>query len=295
LRSINLNIADYNIRLEATPSGPDLILSERFRGNTTGNIDSNLLIRVHSSSYLIPGDARRMFHAPYVEEVNGLSIKKGEEFWSIYKHSSGLYLKSVLPLSPKPKSAILRFSLTAREWDLFIDNCDERTDPLEYPIDGLILYYLTIIHGDIFIHASGVNHSGSGYLFSGVSGKGKTTMSLLWKMAGARIIHDDRLIIRNISGKYIMYNTPVYNIDKPAESALSRIYLIDHGEKNEMIPMSGAAAVSKVMANCIQHNWNSAIIARLMGSVSIMCNTIPVIQLLFRPDRTVIDFLLDYE
>ena len=114
-------------------------------------------------------------------------------------------------------------------------------------------------------------------------------------MAGARIIHDDRLIIRNISGKYMMYNTPVYNNDRPAVSALSRIYLIEHGEKNEMIPVSGAAAVSKVMANCIQHNWDPQIIARLMGSVSIMCNTIPIIRLLFRPDRTVIDFLLDYE
>ena len=236
-----------------------------------------------------------MFHAPCVEELNGLRIKEGDEFWSIYKHNSGLYLKSILPLSETSKSAVLRFSLTSREWDLFIDNCNEETDPLEYPIDGLILYYLTAIHGDIFIHASGVNHSGSGYLFSGISGKGKTTMSLLWKMAGARIIHDDRLIIRNITGKYKMYNTPVYNNDRPSDSVLSRIYLIEHGEKNEMVPIHGATAVSKVMANCIQHNWGPEIIARLMGSVSIMCNTIPVIRLLFKPDRTVIDFLLDYE
>ena len=72
--------------------------------------------------------------------------------------------------------------------------------------------------GDIMIHASGVNHSGHGYLFSGTSGSGKTTMAKLWDKAGARVIHDDRLIIRNIAGSYKMYNTPIYMNDIPTES-----------------------------------------------------------------------------
>jgi len=49
------------------------------------------------------------------------------------------------------------------------------------------------------------------------------------------------------------------------------------------------------MANCIQHNWNPEIIARLMGAISIMCTTIPVVRLFFKPDRSIIDFILDYE
>jgi len=46
------------------------------------------------------------------------------------------------------------------------------------------------------IHASGVNNAGHGYIFSGVSGKGKSTMAKLWDNSGARVIHDDRLILR---------------------------------------------------------------------------------------------------
>jgi hypothetical protein len=295
MRNYNLNIAGYNIRIESTPDGPDLNPSERFRGNISGDGSSDILLRVHSASYLIPDDSVRTFHAPYVEEINGLKINKGEEFWSIYKHRSDLFIKTTFPMLPGSGSGVLKFSLTTREWDLYFDNSLEGRDPLEYPLDGLLLYYLTVVHGDIFIHASGINHSGSGYLFSGVSGKGKTTMSLLWNMAGGKVIHDDRLIIRNIKGKYRMFNTPVYKNDKPSESVLSRIYLIDHGDRNSMIPVKGATAVSLVMANCIQHNWSPEIIARLMGSVSIMCNTIPVIRLLFKPDRSIIDFLLDYE
>lgn len=295
LRNYNLNIAGYNIRIESTPDGPDLKPAERFKQNITAEGSSDILLRVHSASYLIPDDSERTFHAPYIEERNGLRIQKGDDFWSIYRHRTDIFIKTIFPLLSKPGTGVLKFSLTTREWDLYLDNNATERDPLEYPLDGLLLYYLTVMHGDIFIHASGVNHSGSGYLFSGVSGKGKTTMSLLWNMAGGKVIHDDRLIIRNISGKYRMYNTPVYQNDKPSESVLSRIYLIDHGDKNSMIPVNGASAVSLLMANCIQHNWSADIIARLMGSVSIMCNTIPVIRLLFKPDRSIIDFLLDYE
>jgi hypothetical protein len=176
-----------------------------------------------------------------------------------------------------------------------VKGAGNEVDPFEYPIDGLILYYLTVIHGDIMIHASGVNHSGHGYIFSGVSGKGKSTIAKLWDNAQAKVIHDDRLIIRNIAGTWKMFNTPVYNDDVPRESPLSRIYLIEHGIENKFIPVRGATAVSLVMANCIQHNWSPEIIARIMGSLSMMCSNIPVVKLSFKPDKSIIDFILEYE
>jgi hypothetical protein len=167
---------------------------------------------------------------------------------------------------------------------------------MEYPLDGLILYYLTVIYGDIMIHASGINNAGHGYIFSGVSGKGKTTMAKLWDNSGATVIHDDRLIIRHTGmGGFVMHNTPVYRNDMPHQSPLHKIFLIEHGKKNELIPVRGASCISLLMANCIQHNWNPEIIARLLGSVSIMCSVIPAYRLIFKPDRSVIDLILDYE
>jgi len=166
---------------------------------------------------------------------------------------------------------------------------------MEYPLDGLILYYLTVIHGDIMIHASGVNNAGHGYIFSGISGKGKTTMATLWDKAGARIIHDDRLILRNSGNGYVMYNTPVYKNDEPAQSPVNGIFIIDHGLKNEMAPVRGATAISMVMANCIQHNWDSGIIKGLLGSVSAICAEIPVFKLRFKPDINVIHRICENE
>lgn len=295
MRNYNLNIAGYNIRFEASDDGPELIPSKRFLSYLSNNSDPDILINVLSRPFSLPADSKRVFHAPLIEGINGEIIKNSDNFWSIYSNGTDIFIKTVFPHSGPEKTAILKFSLTGRKWDLYIDGAVGETDPLEYPLDGLVLYYLTVIHGDIMIHASGVNHSGYGFVFSGISGKGKTTLAKLWDEAGAKVIHDDRLIIRNNSGTYKIFNTPVYNNDAPAESPLTRIYIIEHGTENRIVPVKGASAISQVMTNCIQHNWNHEIIERLMGTLSIMCATIPVSKLFFKPDRSIVNYIIDHE
>ena len=257
--------------------------------------DNDLIIRVHVGAKVLPDDAERVFHAPFVEEINGLRIQHNPEFWSIWKYNSDLFIKVVFPVSSNEKQAVLKFSLKTMQWDLWIECNEKQVDPFEYPLDGLILYYLTVINNDIMIHASGINHQGKGYLFSGVSGKGKTTISGLWDNFGAQVIHDDRLILRNTVDGYIMHNTPVYNNDVPGAAPLERIFIIEHGTENKIIPVSGANAVSLVMANCIQHNWGPETVAPLLYSVSDLCGKMKVFKLSFIPDRSVIDSILAYE
>lgn len=295
MRNYNLNIAGYNIGFESADPGPELVPSIRFHRNICPKTETDLHIIIHSGSLDLPVEAERVFHAPFVEEVNGIQIRHKANFWSIWKNRSDLYIKTILPLFSTEKNAVLKFSLSDKQWDMWLDGDENDIDPFEYPLDGLILYYLTVMHGDIMIHASGVNNLGHGFLFSGVSGKGKTTMARLWDNSGAKVVHDDRLILRNRGTGYQMYNTPVYNNDEPHYSPLSKIFIIEHGVENKLVPVKGAIAVSLVMANCIQHNWGPDIIARLLGSVSIMCNTIPVMKLSFLPDKSVIDLILENE
>lgn len=295
MRNYNLYIAGYNIRFESGSDGPELIPSQRFLRNVIQDFNSDIRISVHSGSCNLPESAERVFHAPLVEEINGIQVRHKTNFWSIWKFHTELYIKTLFPLIIPERNAVLKFSLTSREWDLWIDGTEATIDPFEYPLDGLILYYLTAIQGDIMIHASGVNNAGHGYIFSGISGKGKSTIAMLWDKCGAKVIHDDRLIIRNTGNSYRMYNTPVYNNDTPADSPLNKIFVIDHGLENRIVRVKGALAVSLVMANCIQHNWGSDIIARLLGSISIMCGKIPVARLSFKPDQSIIDHILENE
>jgi hypothetical protein len=291
VRNFNLKIADYNLGFEAAAEEPDLIVSPKFIRYINSDSSPEIRIWVHSGSVDLPAAAERVFHAPLVEEINGILINNNPEFWSIWKYDSVLFIKTILPLSSSQKSAVLKFSLTEKEWDLWIETDKNEIDPFGYPLDGLILYYLTVINNDIMIHASGVNYKEKGLLFSGVSGKGKSTMAGLWDNHEATVIHDDRLIIRKSITGYKMFNTPVYNNDEPLSSSLDKIFIIEHGIENKMITLREASAVSQVMANCIQHSWGQAIISGLLESVSEMCRLLPTCALFFKPDRSIIDYI----
>jgi hypothetical protein len=299
MRNYCLNIAGYKIRLETSDLGPDLIPSARFRrflniAPENSTID-DLIIKVHSGTKDLPEGSRRIFHAPFTEEINGERINHQFEFWSIWKHDSDLFFKVVFPLAVPAKKATVKFSLKERYWDMWFEGSNNPADPLEYPLDGLILYYLTVIQKDIMIHASGIFHEGRGYIFSGVSGKGKTTIAGLWNNFGAQLIHDDRLILRKSQDGYTMYNTPVYEDEEPFQAPLNRIYIIEHGTVNRTIPLSGANAVSAVISNCIQHNWGTEIVSGLLGSVSDLCGKVDVAKLVFKPDQSVIEHILENE
>jgi len=295
MRHYNLNIAGYKIRFESSVNGPDLVPSERFSEFIYNGSDFDISIRIHSGRYDVPRGAEKVFNAPYVEEINGIQVRKNDKFWSVHARQNDLFIRTSFPLSTEKKKAVLKFSLNSTNWDMWIDGSGREADPMEYPFDGLIMYYITTIYRDIMIHASGINNAGRGYIFSGVSGRGKTTMAKLWDRSGAKVIHDDRLIIRNTPGGFMMYNTPVYKNDSPRESNLNRIFLIEHGEKNMIIPVSGAECISLIMANCIQHNWNQEIITRLLGAVSKIGVSVPAAKLRFKPDMSVIEHILDNE
>jgi len=295
VRNYSLNIAGYKIRFENNSDETDIIPSQRFSKYISTEIEYDFLIRIHKGKIILPDNAVKVFDAPHIVEINNIRIKKSDDFWSVFQDRDDLFITVTFPDLDEKRSAMLKFSLHNREWDLRIDNPGKSFDPMEYPLDGLILYYLTVISGDIMIHGSGVNYKGNGYLFSGISGKGKTTMAKLWDNHGAEIIHDDRLIIRKTTTGYSMYNTPVYRNDEPRKSDISTIFLIGHGAENEIIPVRGASAISMVMANCIQHNWDPGIIKGLIETISQICATIPVYRLLFKPDSSIIEYLLKNE
>ena len=297
MSNLYLNIANYIIQLNSQEI--NLVPGRRFQNYLVRDSSSinkiNLKLNVFKWGDEIPSAAIKVFQAPFVQETGGIRINRSPEFWSVWKDGDTSFIKVSHTEGAKHRNAILKFSLDSKEWDLWIEGSGDSADPLEYPLDGLILYYLTVINGDILIHASGVNYNGKGYIFSGVSGKGKTTMAKIWDVTGAKVIHDDRLIIRLDADNYIMHNTPVYDNEEPRFSALNSLYLIEHGTVNRSVPMAGAPAISLIMANCIQHNWNPFNIERLLGSVSGMCSRIPVYRLEFIPDKNVIDHILANE
>ncbi|MCH7656721.1 MAG: hypothetical protein IIB05_00155 [Bacteroidetes bacterium] len=295
MRSFSLNIADYITRFVSAEPETELFTTKRYNNFFSDNRNVDITIRVHSGILTPEKKAVRVFHAPYIKETDNIKIKINDEFWTVYKNNDDILIETILPLGKKNRKACMRINTGADVWDLYISGVEKKRDPLEYPLDGLLLYYLTVRSGDIFIHGSGVNINNRGYLFAGVSGKGKTTIARLWNEAGARVIHDDRLIIRNINNRFVMYNTPVYNNETPRSAPVDKIFLIDHGTVNTIVPTGNSEALSLLMANCIQHLWDPSIIESLTAALVKLTSETDVRRLFFRPDKSVISYILKNE
>lgn len=169
---------------------------------------------------------------------------------------------------------------------------DLTVDPLPWPLDGLLLYFLFSRAGDIMIHGSGVVTGGRGWLFTGRSGSGKTTLARIFDSAGDRVIHDDRLVLRHEGRKWVMHSTPVYRNDEPRSAPVGHLWVIAHGRANVSTPVSGAGAVGMVMANCIQQNWDGEAASRLAAAAENLVLSVKISRLSFVPDSSIRDYLL---
>lgn len=293
MRSYTLNIADYNILLQAKGDNLSLVPSppqESFISNTR---DYDIALNISRANVKIFEGAEIVFRAPYVEEINGVAVKKNDKFWTVYKHGDYILVHTSMPLSESINEALLIIRPGEKAWDIIIDSNVDNINPIEYPLDGLLIYYLTALKGDIFIHGSGVQYQGKGYLFSGPSGKGKTTIARIFNEKGAGVVHDDRLIIRKKEESFILYNTPVYNNEKNNSCVLNAIYLIEHSDKNRMEVPDNVESLTSVMSNCIQHHWNSALIGTLTGAIMDLCEHVDIRKLGFVPDESVINFIIN--
>jgi hypothetical protein len=72
------------------------------------------------------------------------------------------------------------------------------TDPLEYPLDELLIVHRLTQEGAIEFHSCGIVKSdGTGNLFVGHSGAGKSTTTRLWTAReDVEVLSDDRIIVR---------------------------------------------------------------------------------------------------
>lgn len=286
-----LDIAEYKILFQSKGQGFDLEPSSSQQSFIAATSKYDIAINVLRGSVKIPPGSKAVFKSPYVEEINGVAVKKSDKFWTVYQHGDYILVHTSMPLSNTINEAMIVIRPGEKAWDIIIDSKDIKVNPVAYPLDGLLYYYLTALHGDIFIHGSGVELDRKGILFTGQSGRGKTTIAHLFDEAGARVIHDDRLIIRKIDDEFIMFNTPVYELERSNYTRLDAIYTLDHGKLNKATAMKSVESLTSVMANCIQHHWNAALIGTFTSAIKNMTGVIPVKHLEFVPDKSLVDFI----
>jgi hypothetical protein len=258
-------------------------------GAAAGACQPDLTVDVLSRKAIIPSDAMKVFDARLMEETPEGLIDSGEPFWEVLTGPGVTYAK-VWPRDSIHNPVIV-MPHGKMDWQIYAESEGDPIDPLPYPVDGLLLYFLSSAMGDIMIHGSGVICGGSGWIFTGRSGSGKTTIAGIFDRAGDRVIHDDRLILRRDAAGWVMHSTPVYRNDEPRSAAIDHLWGIMHGRANVSTPVTGAEAVAMVMSNCIQQNWDREAALRLASSAGELVSAVRISRLSFMPDSSIRDYL----
>lgn len=219
---------------------------------------------------------------------------ENQQFYSIFKHERGLgfYIFDQQESSLIQQIALLDETMT--NWKIYSNSLSDGTlYSLKYPMGPIMMHYLTVKNEAVMIHASGVFDGKKGRLFTGFSGYGKSTMSRLWLSLGYQVINDDRLIIRKQGGEFFMHNTPMYYRDIPKKSPINAIHLIRHAPENSSKKIVGAQAVSRVLAFCIQNNFDKQSIQNHLSFISELCSASDIYETGFLPDIGIVRYIME--
>jgi hypothetical protein len=166
-----------------------------------------------------------------------------------------------------------------------------RSLPFHYALDSV----LRIVHslelaesGEGFLlHSASAIRNGRAFLFSGVSGAGKTTISRL-APADATLLSDEISYVRLLGGRYYAFGTPFAgDLGVSGENVmapLQTIYFLSKGDQNRIKPVSPAAAVSTLLRNVLFFADDERLVAKVFQTACEFVSRVPVLELTFRPD-----------
>jgi len=173
------------------------------------------------------------------------------------------------------------------------------SEPLEYPLDELLIMHRLTQEKAIELHGAGiVRANGEGNLFVGHSGAGKSTTTRLWtSRQDVEILSDDRIIVRRDTapGKMRMYGTPWHGeamFALPGSSTLQRIVILEHGHGNVLKRLPSGEAVAELFARSFVPFHRHEYVAAALQFLQEVADTIPVYRYSFEPDQRAVDVVL---
>jgi AAA domain-containing protein len=169
--------------------------------------------------------------------------------------------------------------------------------PLEYPLDELLMIHRLAQGEGAEIHACGVvTADGTGRLFVGHSGAGKSTTSRLWlRQPGSCVLSDDRIILRLRDGKPLMYGTPWHGdagLAAQASATVHQILLLEHAERNEFVPLDPARAIAELFARTFVPYHSPSGLAHTLDFLEKLTARVPVAVFRFVPDGSAVEEIL---
>lgn len=166
-----------------------------------------------------------------------------------------------------------------------------------YSVDSVLRIVHTIAlarQGGFLVHAASAIRNGKAFLFSGVSGAGKTTISRL-APPDATLLTDEISYVRrapNAADGYIAYGTPFAGeLAKPGENVqapIDTLYLLAQGPENRIDAIaSPSEAAGFLLRNILFFAHDPELVELVFQAALDFVQSVPVKRLTFLPDQRV--------
>jgi len=166
-----------------------------------------------------------------------------------------------------------------------------------YAIDSVLRIVHTLIQasqGGFLLHGASAIRNGRAFLFSGVSGAGKTTISRL-APPDAILLTDEISYVRRQGDRYLACVTPFAGeLARPGENTMAPIehlYFLSKGPDNRTDPIAPADALRMLLRNILFFAEDAELVKMVFRSATEFLGRVPFSRLTFYPDQRVWDLI----
>ncbi|MGA7378081.1 MAG: hypothetical protein WBW36_17140 [Candidatus Sulfotelmatobacter sp.] len=197
-------------------------------------------------------------------------------------------------------------------------------EPLEYPLDELLIMHRLTQEPAIELHGVGiVGPNGANNLFVGHSGAGKSTTARLWtSLHKVETLSDDRIIVREhpvrerlasedkIRNKrsyegnrsadltqIYMYGTPWHgeaHFALPQRAPLQRIFVLEHGLGNVITRLTRSQTVAELFARAFVPFHRHEYVDHALSFLERVAESVPCYRYSFEPDERAVEKILQF-
>jgi hypothetical protein len=179
------------------------------------------------------------------------------------------------------------------EWDPTTRQGWIRQTANPYSIDAALRIVHTLLlarQGGFLLHSASAIRNGKAFLFAGVSGAGKTTISRL-APADATLLTDEISYVRKIDPAYVAFGTPftgeLAKLGENVSAPVAALYLLAQGPENRIDPVAPGEAARSLLANVLFFAQDEQLVQAAFHSAFELVNRVPVSRLTFVPDSRV--------
>ena len=167
-----------------------------------------------------------------------------------------------------------------------------------YSLDCVLRIVHTLLlarEGGFLLHSSSAIRNGRAFLFSGVSGAGKTTISRL-APADATLLTDEISYVRKVDDGYVAFGTPftgeLAKLGENTSAPVAALYLLAQGPENRIEPVAVADAVRGLLGNILFFARDPESVKLVFDTAFDFVNHVPVRRLTFVPDTSVWELIV---